>query len=165
VILKKIDTDYPLHRIRTLPIRGFLRGALFISQINAPTRYDAIALSDYLQSKYLDEQLTTIWGFTAQARSRSRILPIFKQDKTYVDGTFTNEFTRYAKENNETCVICITNPIDRILLKCGHMCMCGECSKKWIDSCPICRAKIIQCLPEIQVDKSKIRIIPQAVKE
>jgi len=62
-------------------------------------------------------------------------------------------------------VICITNPIDRILLKCGHMCMCGECSKKWIDSCPICRAKIIQCLPEIQVDKSKIRIIPQAVKE
>lgn len=45
------------------------------------------------------------------------------------------------------CVICFEQPIDSVLYKCGHMCMCYECAlKQWKSTdgcnCPLCRTVI-----------------------
>lgn len=41
------------------------------------------------------------------------------------------------------CVICLEeNAAEIVLLSCGHLCMCSECSKEINDTCPMCRGKI-----------------------
>ena len=45
-------------------------------------------------------------------------------------------------EVEHTCVICLENDNNWILIPCGHKCVCGECAKV-IQVCPLCRAKIV----------------------
>ena len=43
------------------------------------------------------------------------------------------------------CKICFDAPINTVLVPCGHLCVCLECSKRLVGSsrvCPICRTKI-----------------------
>ncbi|XP_023014313.2 mitochondrial E3 ubiquitin protein ligase 1 [Leptinotarsa decemlineata] len=43
---------------------------------------------------------------------------------------------------NQICVVCKTNPKEIILLPCGHVCLCEDCSVDISDQCPVCRANI-----------------------
>ena len=40
------------------------------------------------------------------------------------------------------CVVCRSNPREIILLDCGHVCLCEDCSEGINGECPICRASI-----------------------
>lgn len=162
---KGISTTYPLKRIRNLPIRAFLRGGLVFDQFGPLTRVHACVLSGYLQTKYLDEETASIWGFTVQARARAKLLPIYNADQIFPADTYNNEYTAFALENKQNCVICISYPISQVLLNCGHMCMCTKCPEKWKTTCPLCRAKIIEFQPEHRVNKKKVKIIPEGVPE
>ena len=46
-----------------------------------------------------------------------------------------------------TCVICLENPADRVLIPCGHGGYCGPCTKKIWESgvklCPVCRCDLV----------------------
>ena len=43
-------------------------------------------------------------------------------------------------DDQSTCVICLTNPRELILLDCGHVCLCAECVELMpAKNCPICR--------------------------
>jgi len=45
-------------------------------------------------------------------------------------------------DNDEgLCNICMDNPIDCVILECGHMCACSKCAKS-LKECPICRRKV-----------------------
>lgn len=44
-------------------------------------------------------------------------------------------------EDEKACKICFVNPIDSVLLNCGHLCCCMECGGA-LDQCPICRSPI-----------------------
>lgn len=43
---------------------------------------------------------------------------------------------------NLACVVCRSNPREIILLDCGHVCLCEDCSEGIVGGCPICRAPI-----------------------
>ncbi|XP_022909989.1 mitochondrial E3 ubiquitin protein ligase 1-like [Onthophagus taurus] len=43
---------------------------------------------------------------------------------------------------NQICVVCKVNPREIILLPCGHVCLCEDCSIDIQDYCPVCRSKI-----------------------
>ncbi|XP_044754066.1 mitochondrial E3 ubiquitin protein ligase 1 [Coccinella septempunctata] len=43
---------------------------------------------------------------------------------------------------SQVCVVCRTNPIEIILLPCGHVCLCEDCSDDIQESCPVCRSPI-----------------------
>ncbi|KAL1494895.1 hypothetical protein ABEB36_010409 [Hypothenemus hampei] len=43
---------------------------------------------------------------------------------------------------NQICVVCRSNPIEIILLPCGHVCLCEDCADDISLQCPICRASI-----------------------
>ena len=40
--------------------------------------------------------------------------------------------------DDELCKICMDNPVDCVMLECGHMCTCTGCGKL-MNECPICR--------------------------
>ncbi|XP_022127953.2 mitochondrial E3 ubiquitin protein ligase 1 [Pieris rapae] len=42
----------------------------------------------------------------------------------------------------QLCVVCSDNPKEIILLPCGHVCLCEDCSENIRDNCPICRERI-----------------------
>lgn len=56
------------------------------------------------------------------------------------------ERRQQARERNladvQVCVVCTENPKEIILLPCGHVCICEDCSDNITDNCPICRERI-----------------------
>ncbi|KAH8239548.1 hypothetical protein KR032_005415 [Drosophila birchii] len=48
----------------------------------------------------------------------------------------------HTLSQDQLCVVCSTNPKEIILLPCGHVCLCEDCSQKISISCPVCRGKI-----------------------
>lgn len=46
--------------------------------------------------------------------------------------------------DDQLCVVCRTNPREIILLPCGHVCLCEDCSDDIVDHCPVCRVPIEQ---------------------
>ncbi|XP_054840138.1 mitochondrial ubiquitin ligase activator of nfkb 1-A-like [Eublepharis macularius] len=51
-----------------------------------------------------------------------------------------------------TCVICLTNPRQCVLLPCGHVCCCFRCFQALPSrTCPICRSPIDRVVPLYQV--------------
>lgn len=54
-----------------------------------------------------------------------------------------NPNTHNKKDDNENndqelCCICLNNKKDMVIKKCGHVCMCKNCSLN-INKCPMCR--------------------------
>ncbi|XP_011875936.1 PREDICTED: mitochondrial ubiquitin ligase activator of NFKB 1 [Vollenhovia emeryi] len=43
---------------------------------------------------------------------------------------------------DQICVVCRTNAREIILLPCGHVCICEDCSVSINNNCPICRTQI-----------------------
>ena len=54
-----------------------------------------------------------------------------------------------ATEEDNTCVICLTNAREVILLNCGHICVCAECVLNLPRpiTCPVCRQAVERYLP------------------
>nr|CAD2183581.1 unnamed protein product [Meloidogyne enterolobii] len=56
-------------------------------------------------------------------------------------------------DRNNECTICMTNRVNAVIYRCGHMCMCFPCAKEThrrSGDCPICRTPIIdviRCYP------------------
>lgn len=52
-------------------------------------------------------------------------------------------------EDENTCVVCLTNPREVILLNCGHICACAECVVALPRPllCPVCRQSVDRYLP------------------
>lgn len=47
----------------------------------------------------------------------------------------------YGIDDEDECVICLTEPKDTTIIPCNHFAVCSECFGK-IETCPICRTKI-----------------------
>ena len=42
------------------------------------------------------------------------------------------------------CVVCLEeDTAEIVILNCGHLCLCKDCSPRVIDICPMCRGKIL----------------------
>ncbi|KRF99751.1 uncharacterized protein Dwil_GK26989 [Drosophila willistoni] len=44
--------------------------------------------------------------------------------------------------DDQRCVVCSSNPKEIIILPCGHVCLCEDCSQHISNICPVCRGKI-----------------------
>jgi len=50
----------------------------------------------------------------------------------------------------DICKVCWDATINCVLLECGHMCACINCSKK-LTECPICRQHVVRCVHVFRV--------------
>lgn len=50
--------------------------------------------------------------------------------------------TNHEYTESELCVVCRENPKEVVLLPCGHVCICEDCSDDVTNLCPVCRAEI-----------------------
>lgn len=48
-----------------------------------------------------------------------------------------------SSTDDKSCVVCMENPRDTVLLECGHIAVCHHCAVK-LSSCPICRGAIVR---------------------
>jgi hypothetical protein len=57
-----------------------------------------------------------------------------------------------APPDADICKICFDAPYECIILECGHICSCMECSKVFLKSeCPICRVKVTRVVKFFKV--------------
>ncbi len=61
--------------------------------------------------------------------------------------TDTEKTQDVEKDNScdNTCVICMDNEKNAVLLNCGHNCSCFDCTSS-LSICPICRADIVKVI-------------------
>eukprot|EP00794_Sanderia_malayensis_P013757 gene13757-15196_t len=67
------------------------------------------------------------------------------------------EFDRLSAENMENredfsgreCVVCLHNPRNVVILDCGHICVCRQCSAR-LSICPICRSNVAKIVPTFE---------------
>jgi hypothetical protein len=72
-----------------------------------------------------------------------------------------------AEDN--TCMVCETRHITTVMIPCGHMYYCNECSNQWVDAhhnCPVCKEAVVavlQCRTKFDViDEHKRRkLVPE----
>jgi E3 ubiquitin-protein ligase MUL1 len=60
-------------------------------------------------------------------------------------GTFRKKrqnVQRAQPSESQQCVVCCENQREIILLPCGHVCLCENCSERIEDYCPVCRTAI-----------------------
>ena len=62
-----------------------------------------------------------------------------------------NEQSANNNNNNgesTTCVVCLTNPREIVLIECGHVCLCLECLEQMPNrTCPVCRQQFTSYVP------------------
>ena len=63
------------------------------------------------------------------------------------DDSFDEDVAEQAE--GQTCVICLTQRRNVVILDCGHICACRACAMQ-VNICPICRAHIVRLVPTYQ---------------
>lgn len=54
---------------------------------------------------------------------------------------------------SEDCCICLEEQCNMVMIPCGHLCLCGDCSLQYKDNkCPMCRSTILN-----RIDKSQLQ--------
>ena len=53
-------------------------------------------------------------------------------------------------EADDTCKVCYDARINSVLIRCGHMAVCMECSHQ-LEKCPICRTEIVDVIQTYKV--------------
>jgi len=48
------------------------------------------------------------------------------------------------REDANLCKVCMANPINTVMVPCGHQCICSVCAKTLNKECPICRKRVTQ---------------------
>ncbi|XP_064460703.1 mitochondrial ubiquitin ligase activator of NFKB 1-like [Ornithodoros turicata] len=54
------------------------------------------------------------------------------------------KLNRETQSNHPACVVCLSHPVEVMLLECGHVCLCADCAEQALPSCPVCRAPIVR---------------------
>ena len=133
IITKLSQSDIVAHIQRNAKIWKII--ALLLAAASATGLYFMIRRLRRRYKELKDEQRT------------NEELNEIRRQRTTVAGRLNRE--RLATGGQESCVVCLTNPRECVLLDCGHICVCVDCLEA-IQSpkeCPMCRSRIVRTVP------------------
>lgn len=78
------------------------------------------------------------WWKTRQARAQRRKDSMRREEAKMQ----RRKLNRDSTSDHPCCVICRTNPVEVMILECGHVCLCTDCSEMVSGNCPMCRSPI-----------------------
>lgn len=78
-------------------------------------------------------------------------------NKSFIEELLVNANTDVKPEKiftvSEECVICMSAACNMVMVPCGHLCMCTDCSNIFNDNkCPMCRSSIA-----IKINKNQLQ--------
>jgi len=71
--------------------------------------------------------------------------------------------TAEASPEDDTCIVCLTGPMDAVLLECGHGGVCEDCAMQlWQNTrpCPLCRGRISRVMRIVEDGDNRVRVVP-----
>eukprot|EP01114_Cavostelium_apophysatum_P002560 TRINITY_DN1227_c0_g1_i1.p1 TRINITY_DN1227_c0_g1~~TRINITY_DN1227_c0_g1_i1.p1 ORF type:complete len:425 (+),score=107.88 TRINITY_DN1227_c0_g1_i1:59-1333(+) len=73
--------------------------------------------------------------------------PAKKQKTEHDNASSSSSNSKEEEDDSKECKVCMDNPINTVLVPCGHLCVCESCSQlltknKHSALCPICKGKI-----------------------
>jgi hypothetical protein len=77
----------------------------------------------------------------ASSSAFSAVLPERKAGAVESKAAVGASPARNGIPDDQCCKVCMDRRINTVLIRCGHMCVCMDCSNQ-LDRCPICRSHI-----------------------
>eukprot|EP00941_MAST-03F_sp_MAST-3F-sp1_P002486 g2486.t1 len=72
----------------------------------------------------------------------------FNEEK-YSTLPISSEISNSTTPDTSLCVCCLDIPVDTLLVPCGHVALCRQCSSR-VQKCPLCRTKVARAVPAVQ---------------
>lgn len=93
---------------------------------------------------YVPPRLMATHQADAHAEEKQRLLAEIERLKAQAEPPLP------ALSDENRCRVCYEKPIDCVLVKCGHLCVCHGCSQQ-LQTCPFCRLVIEQVVRTFRV--------------
>ncbi|GFY46161.1 mitochondrial E3 ubiquitin protein ligase 1 [Trichonephila inaurata madagascariensis] len=76
---------------------------------------------------------------------RRRDLQRYLEAKKHVSKSSSSK--KVSSYKPPKCVVCLEDPVEMIVLDCGHACLCFNCADHGLQTCPMCRMSINRLIP------------------
>lgn len=116
------------------PRRFANQGLVYLSEIETLT--DIQDLSVKQAKDILAMNRVNFKGVVEKDELLKHVSRLWKQEKQAQED-------KDAMMDSDLCKICMDNPVDCVMLECGHMCTCTTCGKQMAE-CPICRQYVVR---------------------
>jgi len=116
------------------PRRFANQGLVYLSEIQ--TLQDVNELSVKQAKDILAMNRVNFKGVVEKDELLKHVARLWRQEKQAQDH-------KESMNDSELCKICMDNPVDCVMLECGHMCTCTTCGKQMAE-CPICRQYVVR---------------------
>ncbi|KAK0396779.1 hypothetical protein QR680_001850 [Steinernema hermaphroditum] len=76
---------------------------------------------------------------------RSSQMALSVSDNAHRVQETTDSTDAAAADTHNDCIICMNGPVNTVIYRCGHMCLCTECAETVLSrsrKCPMCRSDI-----------------------
>lgn len=136
-VTHEYETETNKWKLAAIAMGGIAGACLIYALLHSAQR----AWAQYMEDKRI-EQLRGRRGNTSnrripRSRNRSRGRVVEEEDeKIYID-----EDAEEGENNASSCVICLENRANGVILDCGHMFTCVSCGNQ-LRRCPVCRGHI-----------------------
>lgn len=128
-------------------LKGLKHGpGLFTSVLRQETfqeRWERGQQIEHVPVAYVPPRLMATLRMDKNAEEKQRLLAEIERLKT-------QQQPQKPPDEDNRCRVCYEKPIDCVLVKCGHLCVCHGCSQQ-LQTCPFCRLVIEQVVRTFRV--------------
>lgn len=116
------------------PRRFAGRGLVYLSEIQSLDDLQELSVKQI--KDILAMNRVTFKGVLEKNELLNILTRLWKQEQQLKSG-------KDVMVDDDLCKICMDDPVDCVMLECGHMCTCTQCGKQMAE-CPMCRQYVVR---------------------
>ena len=120
-----------------------------LEQLSAKQMKDLLAMNrvafrGVVEKEELAKIIRRLWNQERRAKEGEREnVTLLCETDTFTLCFFFLHIDKDRLEDSDLCKVCMDNPVDCVMLECGHMATCTDCGKQ-MNECPICRQYVVR---------------------